>query len=128
MRRMKSINIMLCLIYGWFSPVMAATIQGVVIHEQDKPLPLEVVLIAEELDYIDYQFFQGKTFSLVNVPIGSYMIYVRNGTSLKDSDRLESVEHIEIQEEKIYKVEIRLAPPYWLKESSIPMIQKNKKD
>ena len=102
------------LLTGLLNSAQAGTVQGKIIDEKGQRVDeAEVFLVAEGLDYGEYQFITGGMFVFIDVPIGQYMVYARSGNPPEDPDRPEATKAIEIREEKeLYAVDLRLKPPY----------------
>ena len=115
------------LLTGLLNSAQAGTVQGKIINEKGQRVDeAEVFLVAEALDYGEYQFVSGGAFVFIDVPMGEYMLYARLGKPPEDPDRPEATQALEIKEEKqVYAIELRLKPPYRLKFSSSPEIKRS---
>ena len=122
------LGLLLCLLLGWITIGQAATVKGVVVNEQGQPAEeAELFLIAEGLDYGEYQFVIGGAFAFIDVPIGEYMLYVRQGDTPEGPDRQEATKAVEIKkEEQVYAIELRLKSPSRVKSSSSPELKQPK--
>ena len=128
MRWCSCLSLLTWLLLGWITIGQAATVRGVIVDEQGQPVDeAEVFLVAEGSDYGEYQFVTGGTFVFIDVSVGDYMLYARQGDPPEDPDRQEAPRAVEIKkEEQVYAIELRLKPPYRVKSFSSPELKQPK--